>query len=101
MDVNDTVKARDSGAGLEPYSADWWQQRSATELRDIIKRGFHLGQAYDGAVAETERRAREATRRMRDEAASNARRKARNRIVTLAAALAVFLASAVWLWTMR
>lgn len=101
MDVNETLEARAGSAAAEPYSAEWWQERSAKELRDIIKHGFRLGQAYDGAVAETERRARQATRRMRDEAATEARRKARNRIVTLGAALAIFLASALWLWLVR
>ena len=39
----------------EPYSADWWEIRTAEELRDIIKRGFAGGEAFNGAVAETER----------------------------------------------
>ncbi|HEX5238845.1 MAG TPA: hypothetical protein VFW39_10335 [Sphingomicrobium sp.] len=97
MDVNDTVKPHDSGAAPEPYSAEWWQERSATELRDIIKHGFRLGAAYDGAVAETERRAREATRRMRDQALDDRRRKARNRLITLALALVAFAVSGTWL----
>lgn len=101
MDVKETVEQRETALAPEPYSVEWWQERSARELRDIIKHGFRLGPAYDGAVAETERRAREATRRMRDEAAIEQRRKARNRILTLGAALAIFLASALWLLIVR
>jgi hypothetical protein len=99
MDVKETTDRRHVAIAPQPYSAEWWQERSATELRDIIKHGFRLGEAYDGAVAETERRAREATRRMRDEAASDARRRARNRFITLALALAAFALSGTWfLW---
>ena len=101
MVVKEMGEKRDTSIAPDPYSAEWWQQRSAEELRDIIKHGFQLGGVYESAVAETERRARAATTRMRDEAASDFRRKARNRIVTLAAALAMFLASALWLWMVR
>src|SRR4051812_24795692 len=70
VDIDETIVADGASAAraiTEPYSAEWWQERSTTELRDIIKRGFSLGPAYDGAVVETERRAREALRRIRDD----------------------------------
>jgi hypothetical protein len=95
--VKATAEPRETATAPEPYSAEWWQQRSATELREIIKRGFRLGGAYDGAVAETERRAREATRRMRDQELIDRRRKARNRLITLAVALVAFAVSGTWL----
>ena len=79
-------------AAPEPYSADWWQARTTTELREIIKRGFSIGLAYDGAVAETERRARETMARLREEAKINDRRKATYRLIVLAALLLVILA---------
>lgn len=97
MDVKVTAEPREAPIAPEPYSAEWWQQRSAQELRDIIKHGFRLGGAYDGAVAETERRAREATRRMRDQELTQRRRKARNRLITLAIALLAFAVSGTWL----
>lgn len=77
----------------EPYSAEWWQQRTAEELRDIIKRGFAGGEAFQGAVSETERRAREETRRLRDLAAVAAdRARTRKRLVQGSIALVVIAA---------
>jgi hypothetical protein len=61
----------------EQFSAAWWEMRSAEELRDIIKRGFAGGDAFQGAVAEAERRAREATNRLRAEAAAVAAKRRR------------------------
>jgi hypothetical protein len=98
MDVKETLEVRDGTAAPEPYSAEWWQERSATELREIIKHGFRLGSAYDGAIAETERRAREATRRMRDQALTESRKSARLRAAVLAAALVIFATAVIWLW---
>jgi hypothetical protein len=61
--------ARGTSVRPEQFSAAWWEARSPEELRDIIKRGFAGGDAFQGAVAEAERRAREATTRLRDAAA--------------------------------
>jgi hypothetical protein len=98
MRVEEAEKARTRAADPEPHSAEWWQERSATELREIIKHGFRLGSAYDGAIAETERRAREATRRMRDRALADSRKRARVRAAVLAAAFVVFAIALAWLW---
>jgi len=75
----------------EPYSAAWWQQRTTTELREIIKRGFSLGPAYDGAVVETERRARETMTRLRAEAKEDDQRNAKYRLIILAVILLAIL----------
>lgn len=85
----------------EPYSAEWWQERSTVELREIIKRGFGVGQAFDGAVAETERRAREAMRRIRDEAGVEVHRKAKNRLMILGGTLLAMLAVVALVWLVR
>ena len=82
----------------EPFSAEWWQERTTTELRDIIKRGFGLGAAYDGAVAETERRARETLRRVREDQTATARRNAKQRLMVLGAILAGVLAIGLFDW---
>jgi hypothetical protein len=94
VDIDETIVADGASAAraiTEPYSAEWWQERSTTELRDIIKRGFSLGPAYDGAVVETERRAREALRRIRDDNAVVEQRKARLRLALLAGVLAIIV----------
>jgi CHASE3 domain sensor protein len=98
MRVDQTENQRTEPADPEPNSAEWWQARSATELREIIKHGFRLGSAYDGAIAETERRAREATRRLRDQALAESRKRARNRAAVLAAAFVIFAMALLWLW---
>jgi len=99
MDVDETVIGQDgTSAALEPYSAEWWQERTTVELRDIIKRGFSLGPTYDGAVAETERRAREALRRIRDQNDSTARRNAKLRLIVLGAILAIVLVIGLVEW---
>ena len=93
----DTGESRADEA-LQPYSAAWWQRRTAEELRDIIKRGFAGGDAFQGAVSETERRAREETRRLRDLAALAAERaKMRKRVVLGSIALVVIAAFAGFL----
>jgi len=84
----------------EQFSAAWWEMRTAEELRDIIKRGFAGGDAFQGAVAEAERRAREATTRLRQEAAiAAAARKRRWKLIAIGAlaSLAVIaLAAGIW-----
>ena len=81
-----------------PYSAAWWELRSAQELRDMIKRGFDVGTAYDGAVVETERRARQRTRELREQAAVVERTQARTRLLALAGILAIVFAIGAWRW---
>ena len=55
-------RAEDGPESVEIYSLTWWQSRSSEELRDIINRGFAGGDAFGGALAESERRVREAAR---------------------------------------
>lgn len=98
MNVDETIKlaaADESQALPEPCSAEWWQARTATELRDIIKRGFGVGQVYDGAVLETERCAREATRRLRQKADEE---RTKNRLTALAVMFAVLVVATIVIW---
>ena len=76
----------------EPYSAAWWQARTTAELREIIKHGFRHGLPYEMAVAETERRARDALRRVREEERATEHWNAKLRLMVLAAVLAAVVA---------
>lgn len=102
MTFNETIAVTGtsgSDGAAEPYSAAWWELRSAEELRDIIKRGFAGGEAFQGAVSETERRARDETRRLRDAAALEAERRRKLKRValgTIAAAVAIAACAGVW-----
>jgi len=83
----------------EPYSVDWWESRTATQLRDIINRGFAGGPEFPGAVAEIERRAREETRRLRELAAAEAlNRTRRKKVVRGIAAAALPIAALLTFW---
>ena len=55
-------RAEDGPETVEIYSVAWWQSRTPEELRDIINRGFAGGDAFGGALAESERRVREEAR---------------------------------------
>jgi hypothetical protein len=103
MDIDETTTALAAqDAAPEPYTAEWWQARTPNELREIIKRGFGIGQvAYDGAVLETERRAREAMRRVRDQADEEERRKTKIRYIFLGGVLGLLLLLMVALWLIR
>jgi hypothetical protein len=92
------VDARPAGAEPEAYSADWWQMRSPQELREIIKRGFGLGTAYDGAVAETERRARAALKKIREGESRSRRKMAVTRLCILAGVLALVIGVGIFEW---
>ena len=100
MTVNETLVAARAGPGddsLDQFSAAWWERRTAEELRDIIKRGFAGGDAFQGAVSETERRAREETRRLREIAAVEAEQwRKRKRVIFASIAIAAILALAAW-----
>jgi len=101
MDVDEALAAKEAGASLatpEPYSAEWWHERTTTELREIIKRGFSLGAAYDGAVVETERRAREALRRVREDQSLAVQRNAKIRLVVLGVVLALVIVAGLVEW---
>ena len=98
MNLDETINPIPAAQPLEPpqpYSAEWWENRTASELREIIKLGFGVGQAYDGAVIETERRAREATRRLRDEVEQE---RMKNRIMALAVMLAILVVAMIVTW---
>jgi CHASE3 domain sensor protein len=103
MDVDETTTASPpQAAAPEPYSAEWWQVRTPNELRDIIKRGFGVGQvAYDGAVLETERRAREAMRRVRDQAEEAEQQQTKARFILLGGILALLMVLMIALWLTR
>ena len=102
MDVDEATFAHSpQDAAPEPYTAEWWQARTPNELRDIIKRGFGLGQAYDGAVLETERRAREAMRRIRDEAEQAQQRKTKAQLIFLGGTLALLIVLVIVVWLTR
>lgn len=102
MDVDETTSAAPPHiAAPEPYSAEWWQARTPNELRDIIKRGFGLGQAYDGAVLETERRTREAMRRIRDQAEQAEQRKTKAQLIVLGGILVLLISLAIVVWLTR
>ncbi len=102
MTFDETIAAPGASianAEREPYSAAWWHDRTAEELRDIIKRGFAGGDAFQGAVAETERRAREATKRLREAAAVEAeRRKKLKKVIILGAIACVTMAASASMW---
>ena len=96
--------ARSAHEAHEPYSAAWWENRTAEELRDIIKRGFAGGQTFDRAVEETERRAREMAKRAREAAAAEAEAlQKRKRIIILgtAAAAIATVAACAGMWFTR
>ena len=101
MTLNETLAGTGTTVPDEPagqYTAAWWQGRTAEELRDIIKRGFAGGEAFHAAVSETERRAREETRRLRDLAALAAERnRKRKRLLVGTAAVVTIAASAGFL----
>ena len=102
MEVTESTKtATERSTEPEPYSAAWWEQRTTVELREIIKRGFGVGQAFDGAVAETERRAREAMRRVRDQAGAEVQQKEKSRLLVLGTILAVLIALVLLVWLVR
>jgi hypothetical protein len=101
MTVNETLihaSIEEPASEPVPYSAEWWELRTAQELRDMIKRGFGVGPAYDGAIVETERRARNTTRRLREEAAVVERKSAKARLIALAGILAIMLLLGAWNW---
>ena len=103
LDETLAVVANDSAVeSIEPYSVAWWESRTAEDLRDIINRGFAGGQVFKAAYAEIERRAREETRRLREQAtaAALARRK-RNEIIWGVAAAVLAIAALLGFWLGR
>ena len=102
MAIEDSLAVTGASAAeaKEPFSAAWWECRTAEELRDIIKRGFAGGQAFEDAVAEAERRARVETRRLREAAAQEAAsRHRRNLLILGAAGIASAIAiAAMWIF---
>jgi hypothetical protein len=96
------VAAPDATESHEPYSVAWWETRTAEDLRDIVNRGFASGQAFRGAIAETERRARQETRRLREVAAAEAlSRRKRNEIFWGVAASVLAIAALLGFWLAR
>jgi hypothetical protein len=73
MDVDHAVQstpANTTQAALGPHSPEWWHARTADELRAIIVGGFEMGEMFDAATAEADRRA--ALQRRADERAAEA-----------------------------
>ena len=97
-DIRTLSGAACADEAVEPYSAAWWELRTAEELRDIINRGFSGGGAFQAAVAETERRAREATRRLRDSAARDAMTRKGRIMFGAAASTAALIAAFAGVW---
>ena len=101
MTIDDALvlpATRTADEAIEPYSAAWWECRTAEELRDIIKRGFSGGFAFQAAVAETERRARMETRRLRELAAREAALRRKRIMIGTAASAAAAIAAVVGIW---
>jgi hypothetical protein len=97
MTYNETLSDRRKKApadASEPFSAAWWERRTAEELRDIIKRGFSGGEAFQGAVTETERRARKETSRLRHIAAIEAEQRQKRKRVFIIGSIAAFSVAA-------
>jgi hypothetical protein len=102
MPVEETQRTLDTAPDEAPelFSARWWECLSPEDLRDIIKRGYNVGPAYDGAIAETERRAREALKRLRESEIESQRRIGLIRLSLLGAVLAIVVAVGVIEWAM-
>ena len=105
MAVNETVDVAEAvrtEAAPEPNTVEWWKNLTAEELRDIIKRGFSGGETFKAAVAETERRARKETNRLRELAAAEAlARRKRREIIWGVAASVLALAGLLGFWLAR
>ena len=103
LDETLAVVANDSAVeSIEPYSVAWWESRTAEDLRDIINRGFAGGQVFKAANAEIERRAREETRRLREQATASAlARRKRNEIIWGVAAAVLAIAALLGFWLGR
>jgi hypothetical protein len=54
----DTETGRSSRLQRDPvvYSGEWWEKQTDEELRYLMRGSFRGGVAYDGAVAELDRR---------------------------------------------
>ena len=76
----------------EIHSAEWWESRTPEELRAIIDLGFAGGVAFNGAIAESERRAGQEMSRLREGAIAEVRER---RKLTVYLALAVVIAAVV------
>ena len=88
MTVNDDPQVALAGpeaVTAAPPPISRWEDRSGEELRSIIQRGFAGGDDFAHAVAETERRAREALHRQDEAGAIKKRHEESVRISTLAA----------------
>lgn len=99
MSSDDTLAISESVAAdsTEAFSVAWWERRTAEELRDIIKRGFSGGSAFEGAVAEAERRARIATTALRAAAAEEAERRRKLKRAVKWIAVVVVAVLGAWL----
>jgi len=78
------------GAG-EAYSEAWWRALSPAELRENVARGHSIGPAFEAAVGEMERRARETLRAEEEAVVAEAARLKRLRRLILEAVLLVLL----------
>ena len=87
-----TTETQAMDGPAEPYSVAWWHSRSTDELREMINRGFGVGDLSEGATVETERRARERQKAEQQAVQAKAVRNKRFRLLTLETILLAFLA---------
>lgn len=106
MDMSNTVGAGTGAGNLVVQSIDraFWESRSAEQLREILDRGLAAGDAFTGASAEIERRARETARRARESSTildgSRVRRVRAGKVLVLASAAVGAAATAIY-WVIR
>lgn len=84
---------RDSDETQVLYSEAWWETRTSGQLRLLIQCGLAAGEAFDGAVKEMNRRAREADRRDREAVEADTKRRGSIALWAVIASLLLVIAA--------